>query len=139
MAIASASGEGTSLAAVAALGTTLVDSKKAEADQLISLTREKNEQVLKKLAKQMLTIESQSFEQRRRLELDTDVVESKCAFLKLSPKLIQILIQPLEKRFKFHFFTNRKTNNLDKVSFGIYLTNYLYLFGLLFKSNKRNL
>lgn len=29
--------------------------------------------------------------------------------------LIQILIQPLEKRFKFHFCTARKTNNLEKV------------------------
>ena len=28
---------------------------------------------------------------------------------------LNILVSPLEKRFKFHFFTNRKTNNLDKV------------------------
>lgn len=28
--------------------------------------------------------------------------------------LVKLLMQPIEKRFKFHFFTNRKTNNLDK-------------------------
>ncbi len=29
--------------------------------------------------------------------------------------LILLLVESLEKRFKFHFFGNRKTNNLDKV------------------------
>jgi len=28
--------------------------------------------------------------------------------------LIELLVEPLEKRFKFHFFGNRKTNNLEK-------------------------
>ena len=30
--------------------------------------------------------------------------------------LIALLVESLEKRFKFHFFGNRKTNNLEKVT-----------------------
>jgi len=29
--------------------------------------------------------------------------------------LIDLLARPLDKRFRFHFFTNRKTNNIEKV------------------------
>jgi hypothetical protein len=29
--------------------------------------------------------------------------------------IVSLLVKPFEKRFKFHFCTDRKTNNLDKV------------------------
>jgi hypothetical protein len=87
----------------------LAESKAAEA-QLLALNKEKYEHVFKKLAKQMLEIESPSFLQPF-LFSSSDVKKP----VTTSNSLIEILIRPLEKRFKFHFFTARKTNNLDKV------------------------
>ena len=75
--------------------------------QIQAANKEKFENFFKKLAKYILTIESPSF---HKLESVTD---SK------SNSLIKLLIQPLEKRFKFHFCTSRKTNNLDKVCYCI--------------------
>lgn len=86
----------------------LAESKAAEA-QLLALNKEKYEHVFKKLAKQMLEIESPNFLQPFLLS------SSGKKPVTTSNSLIEILIRPLEKRFKFHFFTARKTNNLDKV------------------------
>ena len=30
--------------------------------------------------------------------------------------VVDLLARPLDKRFRFHFFTNRKTNNIEKVN-----------------------
>lgn len=58
----------------------------------------------------MLDIEAPSFQTP-----DTTTTSSSTSPHRLENTLIQLLIQPLEKRFKFHFCTARKTNNLDKV------------------------
>lgn len=59
---------------------------------------------------------------------------SSLAFVNTSNNtLIHLLIQPLEKRFKFHFCTARKTNNLDKVCQVVFVLtkkNYLTFFFL---------
>lgn len=75
--------------------------------QIQAANKEKFENFFKKLAKYILTIESPSF---HKLESVTDSNSN-------SNSLIKLLIQPLEKRFKFHFCTSRKTNNLDKVCY----------------------
>lgn len=58
----------------------------------------------------MLDIEAPSFQTP-----DATTTSAASSPQLLENTLIQLLIQPLEKRFKFHFCTARKTNNLDKV------------------------
>lgn len=74
-----------------------------EAQNEFILNKDKLESVLKASVKRLLTIQQPS------------------VFIENSKDkkniVISLLIQPLDKRFKFHFFTNRKTNNLDKVNF----------------------
>jgi hypothetical protein len=86
-------------------------SSKAQADKneaQVKAIKEKCESMFKKLASQLLQIESPDFRATYLRESDENSSQN-------VNSLIQILISPLEKKFKFHFFTNRKTNNLDKV------------------------
>lgn len=72
------------------------------------------EQMFKKLAKHMLEVESPSFHTTTTTDSIDNVVFGHDSSRLVESTLIQLLIQPLEKRFKFHFCTQRKTNNLDK-------------------------
>ena len=78
--------------------------------------KEQNEFKVKKIGKSLLEIDykcKKFLSTNEHVELDNNKKKS-------SNFLIQILVEPLEKRFKFHFFGNRKTNNLDKVNFNSY-------------------
>ena len=73
-----------------------------------------NEQRVKDCVRWLLQIDLESVLKLNSLYVN-DRIGSKCAqtnyFL-----LISIIVKPFEKRFKFHFFANRKTNNLEKVN-----------------------
>jgi hypothetical protein len=50
-------------------------------------------------------------------ELNQRSTSNPCSNHEKKPILvIGLLARPLDKRFRFHFFTNRKTNNIEKVS-----------------------
>lgn len=109
------------------VATNLKAAKSNQGDKHESETtnKEKCERMFKKLASQLLKIESPDFKRSYLRNNSNDVSltdknpedEDDYGYGVKNNALINILIQPLEKRFKFHFFTNRKTNNLDKVGF----------------------
>lgn len=99
-------------AAASAKSSSLNDSKStSDAAQIqAAANKDKFERAFKRLAKSILTIESPSFHKNHHCDQEAQQKP-------LENTLIKLLVQPLEKRFKFHFCTSRKTNNLDKVCF----------------------
>lgn len=54
---------------------------------------------------------------------DTPAAEKELSVTKLNDPLplpLEILLQPLRKRFKYHFYGQRKTNSKEKVCCGMY-------------------
>lgn len=74
--------------------------------------KDKNEAKLRASARRLLQIEIPAC-----LRVNQDETLEDKNTLYLNPKattLIDLLVTPLAKRFRFHFFSNRKTNNPDK-------------------------
>lgn len=93
-------------------------SKHEDSTQSLGINKEKFEETFKIFAEYMLEIESPSNRQRSTSNETTGTSFNKDESLVSKfheNTLIQLLIRPLEKKFKFHFCTARKTNNLDKV------------------------
>lgn len=94
-------------------------SKHDDLTQSLGINKEKFEETFKIFAEYMLEIESPNNRQRLTSNetIGTTSFNKDESFVTQFHEntLIQLLIRPLEKKFKFHFCTNRKTNNLDKV------------------------
>ena len=80
--------------------------------QIVQANKDKLESLFKISAMRLLKIEFSTFNlipSSKSISTSTNERNSRIS-------IISLLVQPLEKRFKFHFFTNRKTNNLEKVN-----------------------
>ena len=82
---------------------------------------ESNELKLQEMARHFLSVDlkfQQFFVDEEVSDNATTTTSTSRPFHATSGKnaLIALLVESLEKRFKFHFFGNRKTNNLEKVT-----------------------
>jgi hypothetical protein len=84
------------------IDSTIKANSDSDSNQQLNLDlKEQNEKQLKTFAQRLLKVDHKINNFLGKLHQTTNI-------------LIELLVEPLEKRFKFHFFGNRKTNNLEK-------------------------